>query len=88
MNKRGRTLYRAMSLPSWVRIGLGDLSAFGYPSLGSLKKSRPECYRKVSNFITRTKTGKQKRHTGYASRDETRGEAVLFSAMLCEAQST
>ena len=88
MNKIGRTLCRTMSLSSWARIGLGDPSAFGYPTLGSLKVAQPGGYRKVSNFITRTKTGKQKRHTGYASRDETRGEAVLFSAMLCEAQST
>jgi len=37
---------------------LGAFSAFGNPTLGSLKVARPGGYRKVSNFITRTKTGK------------------------------
>jgi len=49
-----------MSLPTQARIVLVALSAFGNPTLGSLKVARPWGYRKVSNFMTRTKTGKPK----------------------------
>ena len=55
---QSQTLYRAMSLPTRARIVLGAFSAFGNPTLGSLKVARPWGYRKVSNYITRTKTGK------------------------------
>jgi hypothetical protein len=40
MNKRNRTLCRAVSLPTWARIGLGAFSAFGKPTLGSLDVAR------------------------------------------------
>jgi hypothetical protein len=46
-----------MSLPTQARIGSGAFSAFGTPTLGSLKVARTRMsvwgYRKVSNFITR-----------------------------------
>jgi hypothetical protein len=55
---QSQTLRRAMSLRVYARSLFGAFSAFGNPTLGSLKVARPGGYRKVSNFITRTKTGK------------------------------
>ena len=61
---QSQTISWAMSLPTQVRIGLGAFFAFGNPTLGSLQVARPRVsergYRKVSNIITRTKTGKPK----------------------------